>query len=384
LFYDTIKSVLVKDMSTIEKYLDDRTKPGELFEHLSNSAVRCYACGHRCLIKENKRGICQMRFNQGGTLRVPWGYVAGLAADPIEKKPFFHILPGADALTFGMLGCDFHCQYCQNWFSSQVMREPACDSSISHVRDISPEQIVSIAQKNRAKIVASSYNEPLITSEWSLAIFNLAVQAGLKCVYVSNGNGTPEVLSYLQPYLTAMKIDLKTMQDKQYRQLGGVLQNVLDTIKRAYELGLWVEIVTLVVPGFNDSREELMEAARFIASISLDIPWHVTAFHPDYQMSTTQPTPTQTIIRAAEIGEEAGLKFVYAGNLRWGTSEYEQTRCPNCRTTLIERQGYSIQRYEITEAGTCPKCSSIIPGVWYATSGNARLHGSGLPRPVGK
>ena len=300
-------------------------------------SVICYACGHRCMIREGRRGICQVRFNDKGVLRVPWGYVAALQVDPIEKKPFFHILPGSDALTFGMLGCDFHCSYCQNWLSSQTLRDPASNGSINHIQRISPEQIVSYAKRTGAGVIASSYNEPLITSEWAVSIFKQAQQSGIQCVYVSNGNATPEVLSYLKPYLVGYKIDLKTMQDKQYRKLGGVLNNVLDSIRLAQDLGLFVEIVTLVVPGFNDLTSELMDAGRFIASVSADIPWHVTAFHPDYKMTEPPPTSVDTIIRAAEIGQEAGLKYVYAGNIPGRTGEYENTFCSNCSTTLIER-----------------------------------------------
>jgi len=252
--------------------LDELTAEGELFEKLDDDAVRCYACGHRCLIREGRRGICKVRFNQGGVLKVPWGYVAGLQADPIEKKPFYHVLPGSDALTFGMLGCDFHCDFCQNWLSSQALRDPASTKAGHYIRRISAEQIVKSGVRAGAAVVASSYNEPLITSEWAVGIFKLAQDAGMKCVYVSNGNATPEVLEYLRPYLVGYKIDLKTMQDKQYRRLGGVLDHVLDSIRLAHELGLWVEVVTLVIPGFNDSTEELMDTARFIRSVSTDIP----------------------------------------------------------------------------------------------------------------
>jgi pyruvate formate lyase activating enzyme len=226
---------------------------------------------------------------------------------------------------------------------------------------------VEAARRTGAKVIASSYNEPLITSEWAVAIFRQAVHAGLKCVYVSNGNSTPEVLEYLRPYLTGMKIDLKSMQDKAYRQLGGVLKNVLDTIKRVRELGLWLEVVTLVVPGFNDSNAELWEAARFLAGISPDIPWHVTAFHSDYKMSDTDNTPARSLLRAAEIGREAGLHYVYAGNLPGRVDEYETTFCPKCNTALVKRTGYSIHRVSITPEGTCSQCGTKIAGVW-ATS----------------
>lgn len=368
-------------MKTVAEILDEMTiESSELAETLPDDTVRCFACAHRCLIREGRRGICQVRFNRQGKLHVPWGYVAGLQADPIEKKPFFHVLPGSDALTFGMLGCDFHCANCQNWVSSQMLRDPAADESIGYLRRISPEQMVLAAKRSGASVIASSYNEPLITSEWAVSIFKLAVQEGIKCVYVSNGNATPQVLEYLRPYLSGYKIDLKTMRDKQYRQLGGVLKNVLATIRKAYELGLWVEVVTLVIPGFNDSTDELMEAGRFITSVSPDIPWHVTAFHPDYKMVASHPTPVKTLQRASEIGQEAGLKFVYAGNLPGSLREYENTYCPNCQTLLVERTGYVIYQYLLTETGACPKCGTIIPGIWTNQPQTVRIGGWGMPR----
>jgi pyruvate formate lyase activating enzyme len=203
----------------------------------------------------------------------------------------------------------------------------------------------------------------------------------MKCVYVSNGNATPEVLEYLRPHLTGMKIDLKSMQDKNYRQLGGVLKNVLDTIKRVKELGLWLEVVTLVVPGFNDSTAELWEAARFLAGVSADIPWHVTAFHSDYKMSDTDDTPARTLLRAAEIGREAGLHYVYAGNLPGHVEEYETTFCPKCNTALVQRTGYRIHAVKVTPEGTCPQCGTAIPGVWSAhPAANSAHTRAGLTR----
>lgn len=371
-------------MSTLEQTLDRLTVQGELYEKLPGGAVRCYACGHRCLIREGRRGICQVRFNAGGELRVPWGYVAALQADPIEKKPFFHFLPGADALTFGMLGCDFHCGYCQNWLTSQAMRDPASDVSQGLIQQVTPEQLVAHARRNGAGVVASSYNEPLITTEWAVAIFEQARQAGLKCAYISNGNLTREALEYLRPYIVGYKIDLKTMQDKHYRKLGGVLDHVLDGIRLAHSMGLWVEVVTLVVPGFNDSTEELMDAARFIATVSEDIPWHVTAFHPDYKMTDPPHTTIDTLIRAAEIGQEAGLNFVYAGNIPGRVGEYENTYCPDCRTLLIKRYSYIVQDYCITAQGNCPTCNRAIPGIWTGMPEEVRLNGIGVPRRIAR
>lgn len=359
------------------------TTTGELYEKLPDDAVRCTACGHRCLIREGRRGICKVRFNQGGEIRVPSGYVASLQVDPIEKKPFNHVYPGSDALTFGMLGCDFHCHYCQNWVTSQALRDPAADMAGNYIREISAKELVDYGVRGGASVVASSYNEPLITSEWAADVFREALDAGLKCVYISNGNATPEAIEYLKPYLSAYKIDLKTMQDKHYRKLGGVLQHVLDTIQMAHDAGFFVEVVTLVIPGFNDSNDELMEAARYIRSVSVDIPWHVTAFHPDYKMMDPPRTTVDTLVRAAEIGYEAGLNYVYAGNLPGQVGEYEHTHCPNCRKQLVERYGYILLDYQITGDGKCPDCGTAIAGIWPDDPKKVRLDGPGFPRRVG-
>lgn len=366
-------------MTALVNMLDSLTVDGELVEALPEGAVRCLACAHRCLIRQGRRGICQVRFNRDGHLRVPWGYVAGLQADPIEKKPFFHVLPGETALTFGMLGCDFHCAYCQNWLSSQVLRDPAADESIHHIRRVSPQDVVEAARRVDAKVVVSSYNEPLITSEWAAAIFRLAKEDGRKCAYVSNGNATPEALDYLRPYLDAFKVDLKSMQDGNYRHLGGVLKNVLDAIQRARSLGLWVEVVTLVVPGFNDSNDELWDTARFLAGVSADIPWHVTAFHKDYRMTDPENTPARTLLRAAEIGREAGLRHVYAGNLPGRVETYEDTACSHCNQTLVQRRGYVISGYRVTAEGKCPACGTPVAGIWTDDPDTTRLHGFGMP-----
>ena len=359
-------------MTTLAEALDAMTIPGELYTALPDGDVRCFACGHRCLIRDGRRGVCKVRFNEGGELRVPWGYVAALQCDPTEKKPFYHLLPGSDTLTFGMLGCDFHCSYCQNWVSSQALRDPASDVSGAYLRQIEPSAMIEYGLSMGARVVASSYNEPLITSEWAVAIFKEAVKAGLKCAYVSNGNATPEVMDYLSPYLSGFKIDLKTMQDRNYRELGGVLQHVLDSVKMAHERSLWVEIVTLIVPGFNDSTEELMDAARFIVSVSPDIPWHVTAFHKNYRMTDRENTTVDMLIRAAEIGQEAGLRYVYAGNLPGRVDPYEDTTCPTCQQSLIRRSGFVILDYQLTEQGTCPHCGTAIPGIWPESSDEVR------------
>ena len=341
--------------------LDELVREGELYERLDGERVRCVACAHRCTINDGARGICQVRYNRGGTLFVPHGYVAALNPDPTEKKPFFHILPGSITLTFGMLGCDLHCANCQNWDISQALRDPeaGCAPKLA-----SAEQIVAMARRTGAQLIGSSYNEPLITSEWAVEIFKLAQQHNIRGIYVSNGNATREVLEFIRPYVVGYKIDLKTMQDKEYRKLGTALNHVLDTIKIAHEMGFWVEIVTLVIPGFNDSSAELMETAQFIRSVSPDIPWHVTAFHPDYKMTDADFTPASTLIRAAEIGQEAGLHFVYAGNLPGSVKNYENTYCPKCNTVLVERYAYRIFHDRLTGKNVCPKCGEKIAGIW--------------------
>lgn len=305
-----------------------------------------------------------MRFNRNGELRVPWGYVAGLHPDPIEKKPFAHFLPGQTALTFGMLGCNFHCDFCQNWVSSQALRDPASEESGAYLQRVSPEEIVAYAHHTRSKIIASSYNEPLITSEWAMEIFLLAKKEGLKTVFVSNGYATPEVLKILRNFLDGFKVDLKSMQEKNYRQMGARLQPVLDSIKLAGELGYWVEVVTLVIPNFNDSDEELWDTARFLVSVSTDIPWHVTAFHPMYKHNHAPSTPAETLQRAAEIGQEAGLRYVYAGNLPGRVGPLENTYCPHCHELLIQRQGYYVLENKLQNKAVCPQCGKAIAGIW--------------------
>ena len=350
-------------MSTVSKRLVELTKPGWLIEE-ADGALNCIACGHRCLIPPGKSGICRMRINVNNQLLVPWGYVAAANVDPIEKKPFMHFLPGCNALTFGMLGCNFHCDFCQNWVSSQTLRDPASDSSLRYIQEISPEALVRIAINSGAKVIASSYNEPLITTEWAIEIFKTAKAHGLKCVYVSNGFATPEALEALKPYLDGYKIDLKCITDHKYRSLGGSLQIVQDTIQRAHDLGMWVEVVTLVIPNFNDSNQELWDTARYLAAVSREIPLYVTAFYPTYKHLTPDRTPAETIQRAAEIGQEAGLKHVYAGNLPGRVGSLENTYCPNCQALLIERTGYTLKANHINHTGTCPDCGHKIAGVW--------------------
>jgi len=346
---------------TLRDILEESVREGELYEKMDNGFVRCVACGHACPIPDGHVGVCKVRFNRGGKLYVPWGYVGGVQCDPIEKKPFYHAYPGALAYSFGMLGCDLHCSYCQNWVTSQALRDPR---AVSAPLRATPELLVQDALKQGARVMVSTYNEPLITSEWAVAIFKEARAAGLKTGYVSNGNGTPQVMEYLRPWIDLYKIDLKSFDDRHYRQLGGRLQPILDTIRRTREMGFWVEIVTLLIKGFNDSDDELKRLAEFVAGVSPDIPWHVTAFHKDYKMTDPADTTPEMLKRAAAIGKAAGLRFVYAGNMPGRVGDLENTHCPDCGEMLIERYGYHISNYSVTTEGHCPSCDAPIPGRW--------------------
>jgi pyruvate formate lyase activating enzyme len=308
-------------------------------------------------------GVCKVRFNEAGTLRAPWGYVGGVQCDPVEKKPFFHAYPGALAYSIGMLGCDLHCSYCQNWVTSQALRDPA---AVAPPRDTTPASLVQDAVRQGAKIVVSTYNEPLITAEWGVEIFKAAREQGLVTGFVSNGNGTPRVLEYLRPHVDLYKVDLKSFDDRRYRELGGRLEPILDTIQWLHRAGIWVEIVTLLIPDFNDSESELRGLAAFLAGVSPDIPWHVTAFHQDYRMTDASNTTPAMLTRAARIGREAGLRFVYAGNLPGRVGELEHTWCHGCGDRLVARYGYLIQEYRVATDGTCPSCSAAVPGRWGA------------------
>lgn len=353
-------------MSTLAEVLERHTREGELSEALDGGRVRCLACAHCCLILEGRRGVCQVRFNRGGTLMVPWGYVSGLHCDPIEKKPFFHAYPGGRAYSFGMLGCDLHCAYCQNWITSQAIRDPR---AVSSAFEITPHEMARDAVLQGADVIVSTYNEPLITTEWAVAVFREARAAGLATAYVSNGNATPRVLAYLRPWIDLFKVDLKGFDDRRYRRLGGRLQPVLDTIQELHRQGIWVEVVTLLVPGFNDSEEELKSLAGFLAGVSPDLPWHVTAFHPDYRMTSPPRTTVEMLVRAAGIGRRAGLHYVYAGNLPGMVGGLEDTRCPACSRMLVRRLGFTVRENHLSPEGACPSCGTRLPGRWTRRTG---------------
>lgn len=353
-------------MTTLAEALARETRDGDLYERLADGRLRCHACGHCCPLPDGAIGVCKVRFNDGGRLRVPWGYVGGVQCDPIEKKPFFHAHPGALAYSFGMLGCDLHCSYCQNWVTSQALRDPA---AVSAPLKTTPEHLVNDARRAGATVIVSTYNEPLITSEWAVAVFKEAKAAGLSTAFVSNGNGTPQVLEYLRPWIDFYKVDLKSFDDRHYRELGGRIGPILDTIRRLHALGVWLEIVTLLIPGFNDSHDEIARLTAFLAGVSPDIPWHVTAFHGDYKMTDPANTTARQLIDAAAIGRANGLRYVYAGNLPGEVGELEHTRCASCSARVITRRGYRILDYALTRDGRCPACGAEVPGRWSASYG---------------
>jgi pyruvate formate lyase activating enzyme len=348
-------------MKTLAEQLAEQTREAELYRPLDRRRVECFACGHRCPIAPGFAGVCKVRYNRDGKLYAPYGYVNSAYCDPIEKKPFFHALPGTRALSFGMLGCDLHCGYCQNWVTSQALRDVRASVDF---RNVTPRDLVAMAVGQGAASLVSTYNEPLITAEWAVAVFREAKAAGLVTGFVSNGNGTPEVLEYLRPWVDLYKIDLKSFNDRRYHELGGRLGPILDTMRRVHELGFWMEVVTLVVPGFNDSDSELRQIAEFLSGISPDIPWHVTAFHQDYKMTAPDDTPAATLVRAAHIGRAAGLRFVYAGNSPGHTGNLENTFCPGCGAVVIERFGFRVLRNHLSAEGLCQACRTLLPGVW--------------------
>ncbi|MFQ5495181.1 MAG: AmmeMemoRadiSam system radical SAM enzyme [Phycisphaerae bacterium] len=363
----------------LKELLYDNTMPSapQLAVSEPGDRVRCLACGHRCSILPGRSGVCRVRFNTDGQLRAPAGYVAGVQVDPIEKKPFYHAFPARDALSFGMLGCDLHCGYCQNWVTSQSLRD---DAAVARPNFVSPERLIEIAVNQKVPVIVSTYNEPLITADWAVEIFKLAVAEGLRCGFISNGNATPEVLEFIRPYVDLYKVDLKSFDDRNYRSLGGVLQNVLDTIRLLKQMDFWVEIVTLIIPGFNDGDDELKKIADFVAGVSCDIPWHVTAFHPDYKMTDPPRTPAETLVRAYDIGKAAGLRFVYPGNIHGGVGDRENTYCPSCERLLIRRRGFVVEQNRM-KGSTCPFCDIPIPGVFEPNPPD-HTTGSGIPLPV--
>jgi pyruvate formate lyase activating enzyme len=341
-------------------------KKAKLFKKLKDNSVRCRACHHYCQIDDGKRGVCGIRENRGGQLNLlAFGQAVGVSPDPIEKKPLFHFLPGTKALSFGTLGCNFACQFCQNWSQSQGVKQEKEPLYLieQYSKKLSPGQLVSLALEWDCASIAYTYNEPAVFVEYAYEVMKLSHQKGLKNIFVTNGYQSPESFDLVKDYLDAVNVDLKSFRDDFYQKIcGGVeLAPVLENIKKYYQVGVWTEVTTLIIPEENDSRKELAQAAQFIKSVSTDIPWHLSAFHPDYQMINKKPTSQEKLLEAYQIGKKAGLKYVYLGNI--ADSKHASTYCPDCGQKLIERDGYNLAKQNLKD-GQCLKCGQKIAGVW--------------------
>jgi len=294
-------------------------KEAMLYRKFPGNTAHCYLCSHYCKIPDGKFGFCGVRQNCEGQLNtLVWGEVIASHVDPIEKKPLYHFLPGSYTYSIATIGCNFRCGFCQNWEISQVTKKDKIAVGGEHCSPIhmSPEGVVAEAKKHNCKSVSYTYTEPTIFFEYAYDTAKLVKAAGLKNIFVTNGYMTPDAIKTIQPYLDAANIDLKFFKDSSYRDIcKGKLQPVLDSIALMHELKIWVEITTLVIPGLNDSEEELTGMARFLASVDKGIPWHVSAFHPDYQFTDYPPTPVKTLQNAQRIGYGAGLKFIHLGNV---------------------------------------------------------------------
>ena len=334
------------------------TKEAMLYEKLPEGKVRCNLCAHRCVIADGKKGICQVRENRGGTLyTLVYGHTIIQHVDPVEKKPLFHFHPGSTAYSIATPGCNFRCRWCQNWDISQMVH----DRHFIMGEEASLEQVVAAAQKADCRSIAYTYTEPTIFFEYAYDTARLAHEAGLANLYITNGYMTEEMLETFQPYLDAANVDLKAFRDKTYRKyVGARLQPVLNTMKLMKRLGIWLEVTTLVIPGINDDDGELKDVADFVAGeLGVDTPWHISRFFPAYKMTDVSPTPVETLNRAREIGLEAGLRYVYVGNV----SGEANTVCHKCGQILIRRLGYRILENRVQPNGRCPNCGMQVAGV---------------------
>ncbi len=333
-----------------------------LSEKKEEGKVLCLACSQRCMLRDGEYGKCGVRVNRGGELYLTvYGKVSAYHVDPIEKKPLYHFLPGSYSFSIGTVGCNFSCKFCQNWEISQF---PQTHDYAIFGEDMSPQEVVKFAKLYDCKSISYTYNEPIIFAEYAYDIMKLAKEEGIRNVFVSSGYETEHALDLLTPYLDAMNIDLKSFSDRFYREVCGArLKGVLKGIEYAYRKGVWIEITTLVIPGLNDSEEELRDIARFIVNLSKDIPWHVSRFFPAYLMTDRPPTPARTLLRAYEIGKEEGLNYVYVGN--YFSPEHLSTYCSSCGQKVVERSGYLGEKVRLyLKDGRCSRCNTPIAGVW--------------------
>jgi pyruvate formate lyase activating enzyme len=333
-------------------------KDAMFYEKLDEKKVRCFLCAHHCLIKDGKRGICGVRENKDGILySLVYGKVISMNIDPIEKKPLFHFIPGSTSFSIATVGCNLRCEHCQNFEISQYPKMH--DDIPGHV--VTPETIVEAAKKNGCESISYTYTEPTIFFEFAYDCAKLAHEKGIKNVFVSNGYTTPEATRVIAPYLDGNNIDLKGSNDFYNKICGAKADPVKETIRLMKELGVWVEVTTLIIPDYNDSEDDLRDITQFIRSVDPSIPWHVTQFYPTYKLTDKPRTPLKTLQKAREIGFETGLKYVYEGNIP-GQGR-ENTYCPQCKELLIKRLGYSILENRMKD-GQCSKCGAKIEGVW--------------------
>ena len=333
-------------------------KEAMFYETLGEKKVKCYLCAHRCLIPEGKRGICGVRENHEGKLySLVYNRIIAKHNDPIEKKPLYHFYPGSYSFSIATVGCNFRCLFCQNADISQMPR----DTKQILGWETTPEEVVNSAINQGAKSISYTYTEPTIYFEFAYETACLAVKKGLKNVFVSNGYMSEEALKAIKPFLHAANIDLKSFQDRFYKEIcGAKLQPVLDTITRMSKMGIWVEVTTLLIPTVNDSKEELRDIAKWIYQLNPDIPWHISRFYPTYRFTHVPPTGIEAVHMAREIGLEEGLHYVYTGNAPG--DEGENTFCHHCGKLIIKRYGYTIITYDIIE-GKCKYCGTKIPGI---------------------
>jgi len=331
-----------------------------LWEPEKDRRVKCNLCNHRCVIKDGKRGICNVRENRSGVLEtLVYGKVIARNIDPIEKKPLFHFMPGSRSFSIATVGCNLKCRFCQN---ADIAQMPSDRGGAIMGDTVLPEQIVADAKQTGCRSIAYTYTEPTIYFEYAYETAKIARTAGIRNIFVTNGYMTPEALDRIHPYLDAANVDLKAFTEDYYRKLCGArLEPVKETLVHMKSLGIFVEVTTLIVPGLNDDETELQSLARFLMeAIGPETPWHVSRFHPTYRLMDRPSTPVKTLLAARNIGLGAGLRYVYAGNVPGESGE--DTLCFQCGKTVIERWGFSIRKYDI-EGGRCRHCGAVIDGV---------------------
>ncbi len=335
-------------------------KEAVLYQKLNNGQVRCRLCAHHCLISPGKHGICFVRENRDGKLySLVYGLAIAANVDPIEKKPFFHFLPGSTSFSIATAGCNFRCEFCQNWEISQTIRNSLRSRESIPGEELPPEKAVKVALENGCRSISYTYTEPTIFFEYATDTARLARKKGLKNTFVTNGYQTQETIKEMKDLIDAANIDLKSFSDDFYKKMCGArLQPVLDSIRLMHDAGIWVEVTTLVIPHQNDSSEELARLAKFLASVDKNIPWHISRFHSDYQMDATEETPLETMQLAYGIGKKAGLNYVYMGNVLTETGQ--NTYCPKCGTLAVRRIGYRVEILSVQKNGKCKNCNHSI------------------------